>query len=92
VSPGPSRLRAAAPWLLGLAGLLLLYALAGFLLVPHLARRHIVDYVERDLGAESPSAKIRFNPFTLNARSASSLSETDGSPMLSFGRLRMARA
>jgi len=49
------------------AAFLILYALAGFLLVPHLARSAIEDYVRDALRRQVSIAALSFNPFTLTA-------------------------
>lgn len=79
-------------WLLGiLAALLVLYTLAGFFLVPALAR-HVIDrYVEADLGRRVTIGSVRCNPFTLTAQIDNiALSEADGSPLASWRLLRVS--
>ncbi|HTT05142.1 MAG TPA: DUF748 domain-containing protein, partial [Steroidobacteraceae bacterium] len=50
------------------AAILALYALAGFLLVPALARRALNNYVMRLPGVTLQLAAVGFNPFTLRAQ------------------------
>ena len=70
------------------AALLILYALAGFLLVPRLARSGIDGYVRDTLHRQVSIAALRFNPFTLTAELRGvALSEADGAPIAGFERL-----
>ncbi len=70
------------------AVLVALYALAGFFLVPHLARSAAQDYVTRELDRHLSIHEVRFNPFTLQAVvDKLELSEADGSHMLGFKSL-----
>jgi hypothetical protein len=97
VSEGNSLARGVGRWLrahvLGLgilAGLLLLYALAGFLLVPRMARNAAINYVQHDLGRQLTIGSLRFNPFMLATEIRGfALSEADGSPIASFALLRI---
>jgi hypothetical protein len=73
-----------------LALLVLLYALAGFFLVPVVARNAIEGYVRRDLGRHVSIGAIRFNPFTLVVEVRDfRLSELDDTPLAGFARLRL---
>jgi hypothetical protein len=73
-----------------LAGLLLLYTLAGFLLVPRIARNQAIEYVQHDLGHKLSIGALTFNPFSLVAEMRElALSEADGSPIASFALLRI---
>ena len=86
VSEGNSPARGVWRWLrvhvraLGiLVGLLLLYTLAGFLLVPRVARNAAINYVQHDLGRHLTIGSLSFNPFTLATEIRGlALSETDG--------------
>jgi uncharacterized protein involved in outer membrane biogenesis len=97
VSEGNSLARGVGRWLrahvLGLgilAGLLVLYALAGFLLVPRMARNAAINYVQHDLGRQLTIGSLRFNPFMLSTEIRGfALSEADGSPIASFALLRI---
>jgi uncharacterized protein involved in outer membrane biogenesis len=90
--------RTPRPWLhrharlLGvLAALLALYTLAGFLLVPALARHAIEHYVEADLGRRVSIGSVSSNPFTLAAQIRDfKLSEADGAPLVGFRLLRVS--
>lgn len=50
------------------AGMLALYAVAGFLVVPPVAREKIVAIARAELGREARIGEVAFNPFTLKAR------------------------
>lgn len=77
--------------LLGIvAGLLLLYTLAGFLLVPRIARHEAIDYVQHDLGRKLSIGSLSFNPFSLATEIRDlALTEADGTPIASFALLRI---
>jgi hypothetical protein len=73
-----------------LAGLLLLYTLAGFLLVPRIARNQAIDYVQHELGRKLSIGSLTFNPFSLATEIRDlALTEADGSPIASFALLRI---
>lgn len=66
------------------------YTLAGFFLVPWLAKSYIEGYVREDLGRQVTIGELTFNPFTFASDvRAFSLSEADGSPIASFDLLRV---
>ena len=70
------------------AGLLTLYALAGFLLVPWLAQRQLPQYLEETLGRGVSIDAVAFNPFLLQANLRGVHVEgRHGSPMLASERL-----
>ncbi|HEX9472769.1 MAG TPA: DUF748 domain-containing protein [Steroidobacteraceae bacterium] len=74
--------------LVALAALLILYALAGFLLVPRLARDAIQSYVRNELGRHVAIASLRFNPFSLTADFRGvALTEADGAAIAGLDRL-----
>jgi uncharacterized protein involved in outer membrane biogenesis len=97
VSDGDSPAGGVPRWLrahrlaLGIAaGLLLLYTLAGFLLVPRIARGQAIDYVQRDLGRKLSIGALSFNPFSLATEIHDlALTEADGAPIASFTLLRI---
>ncbi|MBK8163281.1 MAG: DUF748 domain-containing protein [Gammaproteobacteria bacterium] len=67
------------------AGLILLYAAAGFLLVPAVARSQATDILQENYRLGLEIGKLRFNPFTFTARlERVSLSAPDGSRLLAF--------
>ena len=73
-----------------IAVLLLAYALAGFVLVPHYARAYLKQFVERDLGRQLELGELRFNPFTLTVEVRSlMLREADGRGIVGFDYLRV---
>ena len=66
------------------------YTLAGFFLVPWLAKSYIESYVREDLGREITIGELTFNPFTFAADMRDfALNEADGSPIASFDLLRV---
>jgi hypothetical protein len=73
-----------------LAFLLLAYALAGFYLVPRIARGQIEGLVAEKLQRKITLGEIRFNPFTLAAEiNDLTLTEADGAPLVGFRRLHV---
>ena len=69
-----------------LAALVVVYAVAGFMLVPWLARRELPRLVEGRLHHRASIGRIAFNPFTLSLQATGfSLQQTDGRPVLGFG-------
>jgi len=73
-----------------IAGLLLLYTLAGFLLLPRIARNQAIGYVQHDLGRGLAIGSLSFNPFSLAIEIHDlALSEADGSPIASLALLRV---
>jgi hypothetical protein len=90
VNPLVARLRRHWLVLAIIAVLLGLYALAGFVLVPHYASTYLRQYVQRDLGRQLQLGELRFNPFTLTVEVRSlRLKEADGRPILGFEFLRV---
>lgn len=71
-----------------IAGLLVLYAVLGFLAVPRLVTGLAKDTVKADYGRDLAVGAVRFNPFTLALEvDQLMLPDADGSPMLGFDRL-----
>lgn len=69
-------------------GVLLLYTLAGFFLVPQVARSQLQGYVTDTLQRKVSVGEIRFNPFSFEASiERFALTEADDSPLLSFRHL-----
>jgi hypothetical protein len=65
--------------------LVLLYALAGFLIAPWLAQRGLPKFAQEHLQRRAQIENIRFNPFTLELRARGfALEESDGRPLLGF--------
>jgi hypothetical protein len=76
--------------LAGLAFAFTSYTLAGFFLVPWLAKSYIESYVREDLKRQITIGELTFNPFTFASDVRNfSLSEADGSPIASFDLLRI---
>lgn len=76
-----------------LAALVVLYAFAGFVVVPRVARQQLIQYAARDLQAQVRIGSVRFNPFTLRADlSDFALSTKDGAPLMSFAHLEVVAA
>ncbi len=66
------------------------YAAAGFLAVPHFARRGVSDFVRTHYGRALTIGDLRFNPFTLNLDvTGVALPDADGQTMISFDRLHV---
>lgn len=90
VNPLLARLRRHWLALAIIALLLILYALAGFVLVPHYASGYLKQFVQHDLGRELELGELRFNPFTLTVEVRSlKLKEADGRPIAAFDYLRV---
>ncbi|MGE0115432.1 MAG: DUF748 domain-containing protein [Steroidobacteraceae bacterium] len=71
-----------------LGGMLLAYALLGFLLVPHLIKKYAGEYVHHELHRQLTLGQVRFNPFTLSMQiSKAELSEANGDPIAGFDYL-----
>lgn len=69
-------------------GAFLLYTLAGFFLIPYIARTQIEKYVTQTLHRQVSIGEIRFNPFVLDTSVSNfSLKEADGAPLASFRHL-----
>src|SRR5881394_1392050 len=70
------------------AALLLAYAVAGFYVVPRIARPQIEAFVTDTLHRKIALGDIAFNPFTLAATITDlKLTEADGAPLVAFQRL-----
>jgi uncharacterized protein involved in outer membrane biogenesis len=66
------------------------YTLAGFFLVPWLAKSYVESYVRDDLKRQIAIGEISFNPFTFATDVRNfAISEADGSPIASFDLLRV---
>ncbi|MGH8218281.1 MAG: DUF748 domain-containing protein [Steroidobacteraceae bacterium] len=67
-----------------------LYALAGFLAVPHVLRSELVSYIDTHYHRRLALGDIRFNPFTLTLDVRNlSLPDADGTPMVGAGLLHV---
>jgi uncharacterized protein involved in outer membrane biogenesis len=66
------------------------YAAAGFLAVPHFARKSLTDFVRTHYGRTLALGEIHFNPFTLALDvTGVTLPDADGATMVSFQRLHV---
>ncbi len=86
--------RRALLWSVAVLGALTaLYAFAGFVVVPRVARQQLIQYGKRDLQAQVRIGSIHFNPFTLRAELSNfALSTRDGAPLVRFARLDVVAA
>src|SRR5579885_689422 len=73
------------------AGLVGWYAAVGLLLVPRWTKSELVGLAARDFGRTLSIGGVSFNPFTWKLQITDfSLPDSDGRPMISFGRLQVA--
>jgi hypothetical protein len=73
-----------------IAGLILLYTLAGFLLVPRIARTEAIGYVQQDMKRQLAIGELKFNPFTFAVEIHQlALAEADGAPIASLAMMRV---
>jgi hypothetical protein len=80
-----SRSRAALLALGIVAGLVLLYALAGAVLLPWLVKRELPALAAEKWNAQARVAEVGFNPFTLRLRAAGfALEEKSGKPLMAL--------
>ena len=69
-------------WAIGGAGLLVLYAAAGFGLAPWIIRNQIPKIAQGELERRGEVGEVKFNPFTLRLEAHDlKLSEADGAPL-----------
>lgn len=67
---------------------LLLYALAGYVLAPYLLKRYVPRYAEEQLGGHATMADVRIDPFLLRLEVRDfRLEYPPGQPIVGFGRL-----
>ena len=70
--------------------LIVLYTVAGFWAVPHFLRSGVTDFVSSHYKRQVALGDIRFNPYTFTLDIADfALPDSDGKPMLGFGRLHV---
>ncbi|HMA87387.1 MAG TPA: DUF748 domain-containing protein [Burkholderiales bacterium] len=75
-------------WFLSATGLLVVYALIGFLLLPWLVQRYVPEYARDTLKRQASIGKVRINPFLLTFEAKDfRLAEADGTPILGVQRL-----
>jgi hypothetical protein len=83
-------LRRWAPYFLAGAGAVLLYALAGFLLVPWIIERQVRSQAADRLSREASVDEVSFNPFTLAATMTGfRLEDRDSADLVTVGRLHI---
>ena len=72
------------------AGVLLAYSAAGFLLVPRIVRNQLVDTIAESYDRQAQVGKVRFNPYTFILEIEDfAMPDTDGRPLLGFKRLHI---
>lgn len=94
-APNPVVMRIRRHWLALtiIALLLILYALAGFVLVPRYATGYLKQFVQRDGGRQLEIGAFSFNPFTLTVEvRALKMKEADGRAIVGFELLRVRAA
>ncbi|NDP39834.1 MAG: DUF748 domain-containing protein [Rhodoferax sp.] len=75
-------------WAAGAAGLLAVYAIAGFWLVPLLIQHQVPKLGQTELARQATIGEVRFNPFTLRLEVQDlHLAEADGAPLFAIGKL-----
>lgn len=73
------------PLLLFAVTALLLYSLAGFFLVPHIIKAHVLPAVADQLRRPVTVKEIAFNPFVLSLKMTEfEIQEQDGTPLMGF--------
>src|SRR5262245_37618765 len=89
----PGMTTAVRHWLIVLGAVVVLagvYAVAGFVGVPHLLRSQLLSFVSEHYGRTASIGTIRFNPFTFALEMRDfSFPDSDGRPLLAFGRLAL---
>ena len=76
------------PWLLAAVGTVLIYSLAGFLLIPYLVRHYTPKIVADQIEREAAIGDVHFNPFLFSFEANDfSLKEPGGQPILGLRRL-----
>lgn len=75
-------------WVAGALGLVALYAVAGFWLVPFLVKDQLPKIAQAQLARQASVADVEFNPFTLRLAARDlRLAEADGAPLLRLDAL-----
>ena len=73
-------------WLAIMAGVFVVYTLAGFWLLPLLIRHQLPQFGQAELQRQLTIGEVRFNPFTLRLEATDlKLSESDGAPLFAIG-------
>jgi len=74
--------------LIGFLAVLILYALAGFLLLPWWLERLVPEQLDQRMGWQAEITDIRTNPFTLTVEASGlSAADSDGEQVVGFDRL-----
>jgi len=86
--PGRWRLILLNRWLLAGVGVVVLYALLGFFLMPWVIKRYVSNYTAEKLNRKASLAEVRVNPFlfTIEAKDFV-IEEADNRPIMGFDRL-----
>jgi outer membrane protein OmpA-like peptidoglycan-associated protein len=75
-------------WLLASVGVVVLYALLGFLLTPWIVTRYVSNYAVEKLKRKASIAEVHVNPFLFTFEGKNFvLQEADDRPIIGFGRL-----
>ena len=78
-------------WAAVVAGLLAVYTVAGFWLLPLLVRTQAPKFAQAEFARQASIGKLRFNPYTLRLEAQDlRLEEADGAPLLAIGNLVVA--
>lgn len=77
-------------WLAGLVGVLGLYTLAGFVLLPLLVKQQLPGLAQAQLARHASIGQLSFNPYSLRLEAQElRLSEADGAPLLAVDQLAL---
>jgi len=88
VAQSRKRSRMSRNLLIGFLALLILYTLAGFLLLPWWLERLVPEQLDQRMGWQAEITDIRTNPFTLRVEALGlSAADTDGEQVIAFDRL-----
>src|ERR1700682_1889111 len=75
-------------WAAGAAGLLAVYTVAGFWLVPLVIKNHVPKFGQNELARRATIGAVSFNPYTLRLEAQDlRLAEADGAPLFAIGEL-----
>jgi outer membrane protein OmpA-like peptidoglycan-associated protein len=69
-------------------GLIVLYGLAGFFLMPYLIKHNLPGMLKKHLGVEASIQRVKINPFAMNLEATGfQMKEPSGSALVGFQRL-----
>src|SRR6202171_1458964 len=75
-------------WAAGAAGLLAVYTVAGFWLVPLVIKNQVPKFGQTELARRATIGAVSFNPYTLRLEAQDlRLAEADGAPLFAIGNL-----